>query len=143
MGAVKTYDPKQIIITFGGVPITGFADGTFLSVSPSGDRFTKIVGADGEVTRSKSNDFTNEVTITLKQSSLSNDYLTGILNADRLANSGKLPLQVKDMLGTTLYFWKEAWIKAPPDVEEAKEMSDRAWVFDTGQSDIEYHGGNF
>ena len=29
--AVRTYDPKQVIITVGGVPMSGFADGTFLA----------------------------------------------------------------------------------------------------------------
>ncbi len=139
---MKTYDPKGVIVTFNGVPIVGYADGTFISISPSGDRFTKMVGADGEVARSKSNDYTSEVTITLLQTSISNDFLNSQMQLDKLANSGKGTLQIKDMLGTSLHFWKDAWIKAPPDAEFSKEVSDRAWVFDTGQADIETFGGN-
>lgn len=142
-GLTKTYDPKQIVVTFNGVPIVGFADGTFISVSPSGDRFTKTVGADGEVGRSKSNDNTSEVTITLLQTSLSNDYLNSQMLLDKLTNSGKGTLQIKDMAGTSVHFWKEAWIKTPPDGEYSKEISERSWVFDTGQADIEVFGGNF
>jgi hypothetical protein len=55
-----------------GVPISGYADGTFVQVDPSGDSFAKKVGADGEVARSMSNDNTHTVVITLLQSSLSN-----------------------------------------------------------------------
>lgn len=142
MGYVNTYDPKQLIIVFGGVPITGYADGTFVTVTPNAERFTKVVGADGEVTRTKSNDFTHEVTITLKQSSLSNDYLSTIMNADRLSNLGKLPLQIKDINGTTLWNWSQAWIRQPPDSEFAKELGERAWIFDTGSADLEQIGGS-
>lgn len=138
----KTYDPKQVIVIFKGVPIVGFADGTFVSITPAGDRYTKQVGADGEVARGKSNDYTSEVTITLMQTSISNDYLNSQMLADKLANAGKGPLQIKDMLGTSLHFWKSAWVKTPPDGEFAKELSERAWVLDTGQADIEIFGGN-
>lgn len=33
---VRTYDPKLIIATFGGVPATGFASGTFLTITQMG-----------------------------------------------------------------------------------------------------------
>lgn len=142
MSLPKTYAPDLVITSVNGVPITGFADGTFISISPAADRFTKTVGADREVARAKSNDNTYEVTITLLSTSLSNDYLTSLLNADKLANAGKFVLQIKDLNGTTLFFWQSAWIKTPPTVEFSKEITERAWVIDTGQADIEYIGGN-
>lgn len=142
MGDVKTYDPKFVAVIVGGVPITGFADGTFISVAPASDMFAKVVGADREVARSRSNDDTAEVTITLLQTSLSNDYLSGILTSDKLANAGKVSLQIKDLLGTTLHFFQTAWIKTKPTSEFSKEIGERAWVFDTGQADIENFGGN-
>lgn len=142
MGDVKTYDAKFVIITFNGVPITGFADGTFVSVAPSSDMYTKVVGADGAVARSRSNDDTAEVTITLMQTSLSNDFLSTQMLLDRTLNAGKGALQIKDLQGTSLHFFQNAWIKSKPTIEYAKDMSDRVWVFDTGQADIEVIGGN-
>lgn len=142
MSFTKTFDPKKFIITFGAVAIVGFADGPFITVTPAADRFSKTVGADGEVGRNKSNNNTHEVTITLLQTSVSNDYLSTILRADKLANAGKLPLQIVDTGGTTIMSWKEAWIRTPADVEGAKEITDRAWVFDTGQISVENIGGN-
>jgi len=142
MGEPKTYAPDLVILSVNGVPITGYADGTFISVAPATDRFTKVVGADREVARSKSNDNTHEVTITLLSTSLSNDYLSTLLNADKLANAGKFTLQIKDLGGTTLMFWQSAWIRTPPTVEYSKEITERAWVIDTGQIDIETIGGN-
>lgn len=139
---VKTYDPKAVIITFKGIPLSGFADGEFVSVVPSSERFTKIVGADGDVSRSKSNDKTHEVSITLQQTSLSNDYLSSQVIADDVANLGKGPLKIADLNGTTVWLWTEAWIRQPPDSAFDKTITERTWVFDTGQVTIENYGSN-
>jgi len=142
MGQVKTFDPQKIIVTFFGFPISGFADGTFVNVTGASDKFNKAMGADGEITRTKTNDYTSEVTISLTQSSLSNDVLSGFVNADRLLNAGKGPLAITDLNGTTLRFWKEAWIKKEPDMGMSKDVETRDWVFDTGQEDQFLIGGN-
>ena len=63
---VSTYDPKEVVVTFGAIPLDGYADGTFVEVAPAGEAFARHVGADGEVSRSKSNDNTHDVTLTLK-----------------------------------------------------------------------------
>lgn len=128
-----TYDPKKVIVSYGGVPIEGFAE-TFISITQSNDTFTKKVGADGEVGRTRNNDLTNEVTITLLGSSKSNTYLSLMHAADKASNAGALPLLITDRSGGgLLFFWDAAWIKKIPDLEKGKELSDIAWVFDTGQ----------
>jgi hypothetical protein len=71
---VGTYDPKKVIITLGGVPIGGYADG-FVQIDPNSETWTKKVGADGEVARALSNDNTHTIQITLMQTSLSNAYV--------------------------------------------------------------------
>lgn len=139
--ATKTYDPNKVIVIFGGIPISGFADGTFINIVAAADRFTKKVGADGEVARAKTNDFTNEVTLTLLQTSLSNTYLSTVANLDRLSNAGALPLLITDTNGDTLESWGTAWVKKMPDSGFAKETGERAWAFDTGQSIIDFVGG--
>lgn len=137
-----TYDPKGVIITFGGVPLTGFADGDFISISAATDRFTKKIGADGEVARLRGNDDTSEVSITLMATSLSNTYLSSILEIDRLTNTGQRPLQILDLSGNSLFFWALAWIKKTPDVKYSKELGERTWVFDTDQVINEVVNGN-
>ena len=129
----KTYDPKKIVITFAGIPLSGFADGTFIQVTQPAQRFTKHVGADGEVARARSNDDTHEVTITLLQTSLSNTYLSQMAEADRISNLGIGSLQITDLNGTTLRLWPQAWIRQDPEMQDGKEISDRAWIFDTSQ----------
>jgi hypothetical protein len=142
MEGVKTYDPKKVIVTFGGNVIDGYADGTFVEVSPSdGDGFKKVVGADGAVGRSKSSDNTNQVSITLLQTSKSNDVLSTIRNTDKLTAKAIMPLSIVDLNGTSLFSWAEAWIKGDPTWSKEKEIKDYGWVFDTGQQSAANFGG--
>lgn len=131
--SVKTYNPKKVIVIFGGVPLTGFVDGSFVQVTATSDGFTKRVGADGEIARAQSSDESSEVTITLMHTSLSNAYLSTLKDLDRKGGEGVKPLAITDMSGHAFYFWKEAWIRKAPDTEFSQEITDRAWVFDTGQ----------
>jgi hypothetical protein len=139
---VKSYDPKKVIVNYGGITLSGFEDGTFVEVKPSSDTWTRKVGADGEVVRVRSNDDTSEVTVTLQQVSPSNDYLSGIRIADATTGlGGVLPLSIVDLSGTTVMFFPQAWIKKMPDVSRAKDAGNTQWVFDTGQAASNFVGG--
>lgn len=139
--AVNSYDPKSVIITVGGVPISGFADGTFLEITADTPQFSKTVGADGFTTRVKSNNYGGVMTITLAQSSPSNDVLSGFLALDRAINAGVVPVLVKDMSGSTLFFAGTAWIQQFPDVVFGNEINTRAWILDLADMEI-FVGGN-
>jgi hypothetical protein len=128
-----TYDPKKVIITLGGVPIGGYADGSFVQVDPNSETWTKKVGADGEVSRSLSNDNTHTVQITLKQMSLSNAYLRTVMNANKLTGLGMLPLSITDLSTGTPRFWPQAWVSTDPSFGRAKEETDMQWTIHTGQ----------
>ena len=130
---VMSYDPKKVILTLGGVPIGGYADGTFVQIDPNGDTWTKKVGADGEVNRAKSNDNTATVQITLMQTSLSNAYLRQVEKADRLTGLGMLPLSFTDLNTMETKFWPQAWVSVTPSIGRAKETTDTQWTLHTGQ----------
>jgi hypothetical protein len=131
---VANYDPKKVIVTLGGVPFGGYADGTFISVAPNdADGFKKVVGADGEVCRAQSSDNTHTITVTLLMSSETNAYLSGIRNTDKLTGKSILPLSITDLSGSLVAFWPQAWIKGDPTWEFGKEVNERQWVLDTGQ----------
>jgi len=136
MGGVRTYDPKQVVVVVGGVPLSGFADGTFISVERANDSFSKVSGADGYVSRSKSNDKSGSVTITLAQTSPSNDILQGFALADELTNNGVVPILVKDVGGRTTFVSAFGWIKKTPSAEFGKEISNREWVLDVADLDV-------
>lgn len=141
MGVVKTYNSKKVIVTFGGVAITGFSADSKITTTPAAQAWNKTVGCDSEVARGRSNDDTSEVTINLLQTSISNNYLATISNSDKLLGTGVLPLQITDLNGSRLQFWPQAWIRQDPDTDDGPEVGDRAWVFDTGQPAQQFIGG--
>lgn len=134
--AVRTYDPKQIIVTVGGVPISGYTEGTFVTISRDEDTWTKNVGADGLVSRVKTNNFTGSVVITLKQTSPSNDYLSGLIAVDEVTNIGVVPVLIKDLSGNSTYFSATGWVKKYSDSTFAKEIGDREWTIDLSTLDL-------
>ena len=139
--ALKTYNPKECIVTYGGVQISGYADGTFVNIVPNSESWTKIVGADGFVSRARSNDDTYEVTITLQSTSDSNLYLSAQYKIDNTTGKGALPLTITDLSGSTIFVAPAAWIRQLPDQEFSKEITERAWVFDTDNASESVVGG--
>jgi hypothetical protein len=140
--ALKKYDPKTVAVIFGG-PITGFADGTFVSVEFDEDLFSKVTGADGESCRSKTNNQGARVTITLLQSSASNTFLSAALNTDLNSplGDGILPFFLKDLSGDTLMSAETAWIVKPANVEYGREVANREWTIETDNMQFNV-GGN-
>jgi hypothetical protein len=138
---VKTFDPAQFSCIVGGKIMKGFADGTFIRVERNEQAYNLKVGVDGEGTRVKSNNKSGKVTITLMQSSESNEALSAFAAADELSNSGAVPLLLKDGTGTTIMSAATAWVQKYPDAEFAKEATTRAWVLETDEL-IEFIGKN-
>jgi hypothetical protein len=139
---VRTYDPKQVIITFGPVLVTGYAAGSFVRIAPSsGPAFEKVRGADGGIDRTNKNSNDYIVTITVKKTSPTNDAFSRILAGDKLSNTGKLPLIVKDLNGTTLHTAPQAWITDDPEADHDDAMPNREWVIETGIA-VNFIGGN-
>ena len=134
--AVRTYDPKQVVVTIGGVPMSGYADGTFLVVDRDENAFTKVTGADGTSTRVKSNNRSGSMTLTLKQSSPSNDILSGFAALDELSNSGVVPILIKDLSGNSIFFSATGWVQKYPSSEFGKEINNREWILDLVDVDM-------
>lgn len=129
---VRTYDPGKIKLIVSTYEIEGFMDGTFITIAPNGDAFEKLRGGDGGVDRVNKNVRDYSITFTLKNTAISNTVLTGLLDADRASNAGKVPITVKDLNGTSMLIAEQAWIAKEPDVEYADTISGVEWRIDTG-----------
>lgn len=137
--AMRTYDPKKVLLTVGVGTITGYADGTFIKVSRDEEAFTKKVGADGEVTRAKSNNQAGSIEITLDLASPSNDALSALATADELTNTGAVPvslLLIGNSSGKPLVATEAGWVKKKPDMGFSKKAEDRTWVIDCAAMDF-------
>ena len=142
MSDVLTYDPKKNIIIYGGKQLTGFAEDDMITIKPLGDGMQIYSGADGEVGRSIDPNSTYEITVSLATSSKSNDYLSSCFNKDRNTGSNMLPLIIKELSGSTLFFAKQAWIKNFPESKRGRKIDNQDWTFNTGQGSDPVIGGN-
>lgn len=142
MSDVLTYDPKKNIIIYGGRQLTGFAEDDMITIKPLGDGMQIYSGVDGEVGRSVDPNRTFEVKVSLATSSKSNDYLSECYNKDRRTGSYMLPLTIKDLSGSTLFFAKQAWVQNFPESKRGRKIDNQDWTFNTGQVNDPVIGGN-
>jgi len=127
--AIKTYSPGDVALSIGGNLMTGFADGTFVTVEREVDAMTKVVGADGEVSRTQSANYSGQLTLTLKQTSDSNRILGAYLMDDETDGSGVFDVLLKDNLDNKV-FSSEGWIRKGPNEEFSSELTNREWIVD-------------
>lgn len=138
---VLTYDPKQVCFIVGSAIMAGYTDGTFIHVERNEDMWATKIGCDGVGTRAKSNNKSAKITLTLHQSSASNDVLSALAAADELANTGVVPYLLRDASGRTLSSSLSCWVTKYAPVDFGKEVTDRAWVIETNSADL-FVGGN-
>lgn len=120
-----TYDPKEVTLVHHGINISGFADGTFITIARNvKDLYTMHVGAHGESARTKNNDTTGTITFTLKSTSPSNAVL------DKMKNNPATGVTMVKNNSTSKFICTsaESWVGVDPDNEFAAEESMIEWV---------------
>lgn len=137
---MRTYSPADVIVNIGGIRLSNFADGSFVTAERNGQAFTISPGADGKIARVRNADRSGKVTVRLHQTSPSNDLLSALAAIDEQSGEGVGELLIKDMNGTTLIQAQNAWIQKLPSVEFGKDASDREWVFDCDELDMAVGG---
>jgi hypothetical protein len=137
----KDYDPTAVSIVLGpSHNVSGFADGTFVTIDRNNPAWTVVSGAGGEHARSKSSDRSGTIVLTLMQTSISNDYLSQMLIDDETSNSGKRTLNIIDANGDTVVIASEVWVQQAPTIEYGKDLGDREWTLEAGDIDIKVGG---
>lgn len=143
MPGFKLYDPDQYSISLNGIPMGGFADGEFCTIEPESDDFEDVVGTDGEVTRSKSNDRRATIMIKLMQTSSTNDLLSTLNNLDKNtpAGAGVGALLIRDRQGRAVFLAEKTWIAAQPKVSLDRTATAREWKLRCAEL-VPFHGGS-
>ncbi|MFZ7141562.1 phage structural protein [Avibacterium avium] len=141
MAALATYAPDEVSIVIGATIATGFADGTFIDIEEISDGVSSVAGADGEVARTTSADPRKKVTLTLLQTSSTNDVLSALYAADKVSKNATFPIAVKDLRGRSLFAASTAWITKSAKLELGKEIGSREWVIETADGALTV-GGN-
>lgn len=136
MAQFKNYSPQFVTVSFNGVILTGFADGTFVEVEREDDAFTKRVGSQGDVVRVQSMNRSGKITVTLQNQSPTNDILAAFALTDEQTGLGTGTIQIKDKNTASidpLAVSGVAWIMKLPKIDRAKEATNSVWVFECAQ----------
>ena len=120
MSKTKTFNPKLVTVMYGGMVITGFAEGSMVKCEKNEDNVTPHVGVLGEVSRAINADNTGKITISLAGTS----PFIGILARKAAANVIE-PISVVDMNDNGVNVGgSEAWIVKAPPINLGKEIED-------------------
>ena len=143
----KTYDPAAISITMGGAFIKGFESGTFVTITRNVNNFDWTVGSDGqEGIRTKRNDRSALLTLTLRQTSPANGVLARLANRDEVDGDGVVPINVTDDRADTeagketTFVSGKAWVEKPSDAVYAETPQGRPWQIRFADVPMQ-HGG--
>ncbi len=137
MALFNAYSPKDVLVTWAGIPITGYAEDSFLRMKRNSDVNGYTVGTAGDVALTTIADATGEIEIELMQTAPSNSLISAIYVAQTLSGDiTVLPITITDPSGSVIAIANNAYIKTLPDIDLGKEQNSKTWVF--GCTDLQY-----
>lgn len=143
--ALSTFAPNELTIALIGADwqhvMSGFAEDSIVSIERQADTFSMYIGADDSPTRIYNANTALMMTVSLQQTSESNDILSAIYNKDRTTRQGVFTILVTDNSGRSRYFAEEAYIGKVPNTSYANSMQIFEWVIHAPKSDVNI-GGN-
>lgn len=128
----QQYSPKDVVCSWNGVAITGFAPDSFLRLQRTSDLVTPVVGAGGDVALTRNADKTGTIEIELMQTSPSNQMLSTIYAAQQameLEEDISSNFVIFDPSGSVMATGRNAWLQALPQVELGKDQNSKTWIF--------------
>ena len=141
------YSPEDVVMIISNDKfshtISGLADGTFISYSREVPRASLYTGADLSAARVLRRNKAGTVTLTLHQAGESNDVLSELARKDEEAhnNDWLFSVNIKDLLGRSVFFAPQAFIGNDPDVTYSTDLETREWTIQV--MNVERHfGGN-
>ncbi len=130
---IKTYSPQAVRMSYGGFPITGFADGEFITITPNSDLTDEVVGAQGDLALTKIANYTATVTFTLLQNAECNLYLSNIYAGQQRSDDVvRENLSIVDPSGSTLYECRDVHIKTAAPVTLSDGQNSKTWTMFVG-----------
>ena len=132
MAMYQQYSPKDVVCSWNGIAIEGFAPDSFLRLQRTSPLITPVVGAGGQVALTRNADKTGTIEIELMQTSLSNQILSAIqakqddmeLEEDISSN-----FVIYDPSGSVMATGINAWLQELPQVELGRDQNSKTWIF--------------
>jgi hypothetical protein len=141
---VPTYNPDDYIVSFLGIPISGFAKGSFIKIARQTPNAKLKIGAQGDPLVVLSNDKSVVATLTLQASSSSNDDLSVAaqkFEAQIVRGDGIGPFQMSDINSDTLAHGSIAFISKYPSIEGNEDSADLEWEITIADATDFFVGG--
>lgn len=136
---VNCYSPKDVVLSIGGYQLTGWQS---INITRSTKAFQVIRGIRGKNTRVPNKDTSATITISLLQSSASNEVMSWILDSDISEGTGRIALTLKDKSGTSVFSSAEAYITGYPTVSFTGQFEYRNWELFLQSTSTYTVGGN-
>ena len=136
---VNTYSPKNVQFLIGGYTFAGWQS---IAISRNAKSFTPYRGIRGKNTRIKNLDTSAILTITLLQTSQSNDVLSTILTADEENGTARIVFTLKDRSGGSVFTSNDAFITGFPVTSFSGQFEYRTWEIFCGSTTTYNVAGN-
>ena len=126
--SLKTYDFKKCEMVFGPVVVSGFSEGSAVTFTPEAEVFTAKVGADGQTTRSRSNNDNYKCTFRLMQTSDSLNQVQLLTLRNSALSNQTYPFKFVSPTTGESYTCANAYVERLPDAEFADEAGEREYT---------------
>lgn len=133
MATTSTYDPTKLTVIVGGVIVSGFSDGDYITAKRDEDLYTKRVGADGHVARARNGNKSGTIEIKLLQGSPAVSEIASLVALDNFLFDGDVLIPISIVSPGTaaeLVVSTQSWLKTAPEMVFGKEVGERTFVFD-------------
>lgn len=128
---VDSWSPADSLLTVGGVPITGYAPGTFIEIKRNSPAATMQEGEDGSVTVARSLKRSGTITVTLRRGAPSNTYLGSLAAAFENSPTGPgvyFDVQYENLNSPTNAHTDQAFVQQLPDAADAADGGTSKWA---------------
>jgi len=125
----ETYDPKKNIVTFGVIPVDGFADGDAIVVERKGSGVDTEHGIGGEWAFKEDANNGGMIKLRLMATAISNRLLMLHYHAGNLP----VPVMVTNLSTGEIEVGGKAKIKQPPSKSYSASVGVREWVLVVGE----------
>jgi len=126
--ALKTYNLAEVAISINGIEMTGFGENDAITVEYAEQAWQTVVGADGEVTRSRTNNELARATLTLMQTAVANAALQAAVFADKEFGTNIFAFSLEDLQRSEVLFGSDCYIEQSPTKAFNKAAAERVWV---------------
>lgn len=139
---MKEYSFLDTLLLVNGVEINGFDEGDdTIILDRINDSAAHKVGTDGEMTVSISADRSGTVVFRLMQTSDSNSYLSGLINAQENGAFVPIFVQMKDVRGGDLGSGTQGYINRPAGMTRGQNANAQEWTITVERLDLLHLGG--